>query len=91
MTFSKKKASDRDSVLLMYLKDMAVWHFIPVANPNIDIEYREIRYNKAIAWLKNIQGGKIVPQGWIQCTGNERRVLFSDYFCRRKKRKTDTN
>lgn len=60
-----KTGTNRDNVLVMYLKDIAVWHFIPVANPNIDIDYRETRYNNAIKWLEKIQSGKIVPVGWV--------------------------
>lgn len=59
-----KVNEDRDAVLLMYLKDMAVWHFIPVANPNIDVDYREMRYKNAIKWLEKIQMGRVVPNGW---------------------------
>lgn len=54
----------RDRTLLMWLKDMATWHFITLANANADMEFRESRYNQGIAWLKNIQAGKIVPYGW---------------------------
>lgn len=54
----------RDKTLLMWLKDMATWHFITLANANADMEFRESRYNQGIAWLKNIQSGKIVPYGW---------------------------
>lgn len=56
--------ADRDSTLLMYLKDMAVWHFIPVANPNIDVEYRRDRYKDAMTWLTKIQAGKVTPINW---------------------------
>ncbi len=59
-----KTGTERDTVLLMYLKDMAVWHFIPIANPNIDIDYRETRYKDAIKWLEKIQNGKVVPVDW---------------------------
>lgn len=54
----------RDKTLLMWLKDMATWHFITLANANADMEFRESRYNQGVAWLKNIQSGKIVPYGW---------------------------
>ena len=46
---------DRDKTLLLYVKDITVWHFIAVCNADTDIDMRESRYNKAINWLKNIQ------------------------------------
>lgn len=55
---------DRDPTLMMYLKDIAVWHFIPVSNPNIDVEYRKDRYHDAVRWLSKIQAGKNTPYGW---------------------------
>ena len=55
---------DRDKTLLLYVKDITVWHFIAVCNADTDIDMRESRYNKAINWLKNIQSGKVSPKGW---------------------------
>ena len=54
----------RDKTLLMWLKDMATWHFITLANANADMEFRESRYDQGIEWLEKIQAGKIVPYGW---------------------------
>lgn len=62
---------DRDPALLMYVKDMAVWHFIVLANPNTDMELRKTRYDDALRWLKGIQSGKVVPRGWPVATGEE--------------------
>lgn len=54
----------RDETLLMYLKDMATWHFITLANAGADLEFRENRYKQAIAELGKIQSGRTVPYGW---------------------------
>jgi len=51
----------RNAILLTYVKDIAIWHYIQLANPNIDMELREKRYNRAIDWLEAVQAGKIVP------------------------------
>lgn len=67
---------DRDPTLLMYLKDMAVWHFITLANPNTDIEFRKTRYDDALRWLKGIQAGKIVPKGWPLATEDGEDLFF---------------
>lgn len=52
---------DRDPFFLIVIKDIAVWHYINIANPNIDFSIREKRYNDAIAWLKSVQKGDINP------------------------------
>jgi phage gp36-like protein len=51
----------REPILLLYTKDIAIWHFIQLANPNIDMELRQLRYDKALDWLKGVQKGTIVP------------------------------
>lgn len=58
------EAEARDPILLLYIKDMAVWHFIALANPNIDYEARQNRYEAAILWFGKIQAGRVVPAGW---------------------------
>lgn len=52
---------DRDALLLIWIKDIAVFHYINIARPAVDYELRERRYNAAIAWLKGVQKGDIVP------------------------------
>jgi phage gp36-like protein len=56
-----KTGVDRDDLLLIWLKDIAVWHYINIARPAVDFDVRERRYNAAIAWLKGVQKGDIVP------------------------------
>ncbi len=56
-----KTGDDRDDLLMIWLKDIAVWHYINIANPGVDFAVRERRYNAAIAWLKGVQRGDIVP------------------------------
>ena len=51
----------RNPLLLYWVKDIAVWHYINITNPGVDWEVRERRYNAAIAWLKGVQKGDIVP------------------------------
>jgi len=57
----QKKGNSRDDFLVIILKDIAVWHYINIANPNIDLSIREKRYNDAIAWLRGVQKGDIIP------------------------------
>lgn len=63
-TLFAKEDDERDPTLLMYLKDMATWHFITLANANADMDFRQARYKDALTWLKGIQASKIVPFGW---------------------------
>ncbi|MFV0269365.1 MAG: phage protein Gp36 family protein [Draconibacterium sp.] len=56
-----KAGDERDDLLLIWLKDIAVWHYINIANPGVDFSVRERRYQAAISWLKGVQKGDIVP------------------------------
>ena len=53
--------TDRNPIILLYTKDLAVWHFINLANPNVDIAFRETRYRLAIEWLEKVQSRKTNP------------------------------
>lgn len=69
----ERKNDDRDPLLCIWLKDIAVWHYINIANPGVDFAIRERRYSAAIAWLKGVQKGDIVPDFPvpIKSTGEE--------------------
>ncbi len=51
----------RNALLLIFLKDIAVWHFIVLCNAGTELDLREKRYDRAIAWLKGVQKGDIQP------------------------------
>jgi hypothetical protein len=55
------EADDRNPILLVYVKDLVVWHFIALANPNIEITLREDRYKTALNWFKAVQAGTTNP------------------------------
>ena len=57
-----KSGDDRNPILLLYLKDIAVWHFCTISNPQVDLEFREKRYNTALKQLQKIQEGKWNPK-----------------------------
>lgn len=52
---------NRNALLLIFVKDIAVWHLINLSNPGIDFELRQKRYDAAIAWLKGVQKGIVTP------------------------------
>ena len=65
-----------DPVLLMYTKSIAKWHFITLANPSIDYEDAKTRFDEAIAWLKDVQSGKVVPDGWPAAVAPDMGTFF---------------
>lgn len=54
-------AGARNAALLNFTKDIAVWHFIQLCNPGVDLALRQDRYDRAIKWLDKVQSGKVVP------------------------------
>ena len=53
--------NQRNELILLFIKDIAVWHFVCLGNTCTDMELRENRYNRAVAWLKGVQKGDITP------------------------------
>lgn len=60
-TIFNATGNSRHALILIFAKDIAVWHFIVLANPNIEISLREKRYNAAIRWLEKVQRRDITP------------------------------
>ncbi len=52
---------ERDPLLLIFCKDIAVYHLINLCAAGSCYERRERRYEQALAWLKGVQRGEIVP------------------------------
>ncbi|MDO9554538.1 hypothetical protein [Rhodonellum sp.] len=50
------------AMLITYIKDIAKWHFIAVANVSVDLELAQVRYEKAIKGL--IMISKTTMAGW---------------------------
>ncbi|NJN27162.1 MAG: DUF1320 family protein [Cyclobacteriaceae bacterium] len=49
----------RNPLLLTWLKDMAVWHFVNLCNATTDLDLREKRYDRAVSWFKELQKGNV--------------------------------
>ncbi|MBX6361259.1 MAG: DUF1320 family protein [Acidobacterium ailaaui] len=60
-TIFTASGSERNPILLLYVKDIAIWHFLAVCNAGVELALREDRYNKAISFLQGVQSGKINP------------------------------
>jgi len=54
-------AGDRNALLLVFVKDIAVWHYINLCNAGTELELRKERYDRAIDWLKAVQKGYVTP------------------------------
>lgn len=55
------KGEQRNALLLLMVKDMAVWHFVNLCNAGTELDLREKRYDRAIEWLKGVQRGEVKP------------------------------
>lgn len=53
--------SKRNQLLLIFVKDIAVWHLINLCNAGSDLPLRQDRYERAIDWLKAVQRGDVSP------------------------------
>lgn len=51
----------RNMLLLIFVKDIAVWHFINLCNAGTEMQLRQDRYERAVDWLKAVQSGKVSP------------------------------
>lgn len=56
-----KTGSERHALLLIFVKDMAVWHFLTLCNAGSELELRKARYERAIDWHKAVQKGNVTP------------------------------
>ncbi len=52
-----KTGADRSPLLLKFIKDIALWELIGLANPSIDYEDKKFRYQEAVNWLTAVYKG----------------------------------
>lgn len=60
---------DRDTLLLLWVKDVAVWHYINIANPGVDFGVRKLRYEYVRDTLKDIQREYYLPDFPLKADG----------------------
>lgn len=63
-TWSAPAGFFNDLNLLNKVKDLAAWHLIKLANPNIHLDLFRQSYEDAIEWFKQVQKGQASPYGW---------------------------
>ena len=56
-----KTGNDRAKVLVLMIRDIAIYNMISISNPGIDYNSRKALADRAIEWLKRVQSGKINP------------------------------
>lgn len=66
------------AALIGWIKDMAKWHFINLANVLNNCDVAEANYKNAIAELGKIQSGKTTPIGWpLPVAGEDEQAPFT--------------
>lgn len=56
------EGTQRNSLIVMYLCDIALYHMSASLPQKMGSEIRKERYDRAIKWLEGVQAGKIVPE-----------------------------
>ena len=51
---------ERNKQLVMYTCDVALYHLVSWLPQKMGFEIRQIRYERAIAWLEDVQAGKVI-------------------------------
>lgn len=77
--------SKPDPMLHNWVKSIAKWHFIGLANPSIDYDDALNRYEQATKKLTEIQAGRLVPAGWPPATPQNRSQLFQVHSTNKKR------
>lgn len=52
---------DRNGQLVMIACDVALYHLVSWLPKRIGFEIRQLRYERAVAWLESVQAGKASP------------------------------
>lgn len=57
-------ADVEDENLTSKVIDMASWHLVKLANPNVNLELFKSLYDDAISFFEKIMKGQLDPDGW---------------------------
>ena len=75
-TIFNTSGAARNSLLLIFVKDITVWHLIKLSNYQADIEYRGKLYDRAVSWLKGVQKGDITPDLPVTTNKYQAKISF---------------
>jgi len=56
-----KAGTSRNALLIIFIKDIAVWHFVNICHVNTSMELRQDRYERAVSWLRAVQKCEVKP------------------------------
>ncbi len=60
-TIFSKSGTDRNTLLIQFIRDIAVFNMIGIFNPGIDYEDKKDRHDRAVRYLERVQAGKATP------------------------------
>ncbi|PKP09861.1 MAG: DUF1320 domain-containing protein [Bacteroidetes bacterium HGW-Bacteroidetes-4] len=60
-TIFAKTAAQRNSLLVTFAVDIAIYNLIEAVPVGVDVEQRRLRYKRAIDWLIGVQKQNIMP------------------------------
>jgi phage gp36-like protein len=83
-------ATFSDAALTRYIKNMAVWYLLNLANPNINYDDAKARYEQAIDRLKAIQKGTADPR-WPENDPTNETAMPSDSIVSFEEKKRNNN
>ena len=69
-TIFGQTGTDRNALVLLFLKDIVVWHIITLCAPDLEYKLREERYKRAVQWLRDVQSRKNLPGLPVITTGD---------------------
>jgi phage gp36-like protein len=71
-----KTGNDRSLIVLMYVKDMTIYHLHSLINPRKIPEHRITRYEQALDWLNKVNNGIINPDLPLMQGGEKNYILY---------------
>lgn len=83
-----KEGDERNKLILMYAKDIAVYHAFCVHNPYKMSKVRQDRYDRAMEWLKQVSEGKLLIHGADKLSEDEARSRSNYYIGSNRLRET---
>jgi phage gp36-like protein len=52
------EGNERNALILAHTKTIAIWHIIQLCNADVIYDHAKERYDRAIAWLRDLASGK---------------------------------
>lgn len=83
-----KTGDERNPLVLMYAKDIAVYHIFCAHNPYKMSKVRQDRYDRAKEWLKLVSEGKLLIHGAERLDKDETRNRSNFYIGANRLRET---